>query len=146
MGGSIVRLGLYLTQASILKATALWLAILVLAMLNGTLREKWLVPSLGSFSALVLSGILLSACIFLVALAAAPWYGQLSSAQWLGVGALWLAMTLAFEFGFGRYVQHKAWSELLEAYAFKGGNLWPLVLAVVLISPWLAAKLRGLVG
>jgi hypothetical protein len=135
-----------MASVTVLKAAALWLAVLALAMLNGAAREKLLAPSLGSSSALVLSGIVLSACVFLVALLAAPWYGRLSSAQWFGVGALWLAMTLAFEFGFGRYVQHKAWSELLEAYAFKGGNLWPLVLAVVLISPWLAAKLRGLVG
>lgn len=127
------------------KAAALWLAILVLAMANGTLREKLLVPSLGSFAALVLSGILLSACVFLVALLAAPWYGRLSAAQWLAVGALWLAMTLAFELGFGRFVQHKGWAEILEAYTFKGGNLWPLALGVVLISPWLAAKLRALI-
>jgi hypothetical protein len=134
-----------LTQAPIFRAAVLWFAILALAMLNGTLREKWLVPALGSFPALILSGILLSGCIFVVALLAAPWYGPLASAQWLGVGALWLAMTLAFEFGFGRLVQHKPWAEILAAYTFKGGNLWPLVLAVVLISPWLAAKLRGLV-
>ena len=127
------------------KAGALWLAILVFAMLNGTLREKLLVPSLGSFPALLLSGILLSGCIFVVALLAAPWYGRLPSAQWLALGALWLAMTLAFEFGFGRFVQHKPWAEILEAYTFKGGNLWPAVLVVALISPWLAAKLRALV-
>ena len=127
------------------KAGALWLAILVFAMLNGTLREKLLVPSLGSFPALLLSGILLSGCIFVVALLAAPWYGRLPSAQWLALGALWLAMTLAFEFGFGRLVQHKPWAEILEAYTFKGGNLWPAVLVVVLISPWLTAKLRALV-
>ena len=134
-----------LTQASIFRAVVLWLAILALAMANGTLREKWLVPSLGSVSALVLSGILLSACVFIVALLAAPWYGRLSSAQWLAVGALWLGMTLAFEFGFGRFAQHKAWAEILEAYTFKGGTLWPLVLAMILLSPWLAAKLRALV-
>ena len=54
------------------KAVALWLGILALAMLNGAAREKLLVPSLGSFGALVLSGLLLSACVFLVALVAAP--------------------------------------------------------------------------
>ena len=53
------------------KAVALWFGILALAMLNGAAREKLLVPSLGSFGALVLSGLLLSACVFLVALVAA---------------------------------------------------------------------------
>lgn len=125
---------------------ALWFAVLALAMANGIAREKALVPALGPFAALVASGIVLSTCIFLVALGAAPWYGRLSSAQWLGVGALWLAMTLVFEFGFGRLVQHKSWAELFDAYTFKGGNIWPLVLLVVLLAPWLAAKLRGVVG
>ena len=128
------------------KALALWFAILALAMANGIAREKALVPAFGPFAALIASGIVLSSCIFLVAAFAAPWIGRMAAAQWLGVGALWLVMTLAFEFGFGRLVQHKGWAELLAAYTFKGGNLWPLVLVVVLISPWLAAKLRGLVS
>ena len=126
-----------------LKATALWFAVLALAMANGIAREKVLVPAIGPLAGLVASGITLSACVFLVALAAAPWYGRLSSARWLAVGMLWLAMTLAFEFGFGRLVQHKSWTELLEAYTFKGGNIWPLVLLVVLLAPWAAAKLCG---
>jgi hypothetical protein len=126
-----------------LKATALWFVVLALAMANGIARETLLVPAIGAFGGLVASGIILSACVFLVALAAAPWYGRLSGGQWLGVGVFWLAMTLAFEFGFGRLAQHKSWSELFQAYAFRGGNIWPLVLLVVLLAPWLAAKLRG---
>ena len=134
-----------MSAVALTKAAALWLAILALAMANGALREKWLVPTLGSIPALILSGVLLSGCILVVALLGAPWYGPLSGAQWLGIGALWLALTLAFEFGFGRLVQHKAWAELFEAYSFKGGNIWPLVLLVVLLAPWLAARLRDLV-
>ena len=126
-----------------LKALALWLAILILAILNGVLREKALIPTMGSFGALIASGILLSACIFLVAFVGAPWYGRLSSSQWLLIGVFWLLLTLIFEFGFGRFVQHKNWPELFQAYTFEGGNIWPLVLVVTLISPWLAARWRG---
>jgi hypothetical protein len=129
-----------------LKAIALWLAILFLAVLNGTLREKALVPAIGSFAAFIASGIALSGCVFLVAFIAAPWYGRLSSSQWLIVGAFWLLLTVAFEFGFGRLVLHKPWAELLEAYTFEGGNIWPLVLGATLVSPWLAARWRGLVA
>jgi hypothetical protein len=128
-----------------LKALALWVAILILAMLNGTLREKILIPSIGSFGALIVSGIILSGCIFLVAFLAAPWYGKLTPSAWLLIGLLWLSLTLVFEFGFGRFVQHKEWPELFEAYTFKGGNIWPLVLVATAISPWLTAKWRGLV-
>jgi len=128
----------------LLKALVLWIAILVLAILNGTLREKALIPAMGSFGALISSGIVLSVCIVLVAFLTAPWYGTLPSSQYWLLGLFWLFLTLLFEFSFGRFVQHKDWAQLLEAYTFKGGNIWPVVLAVTLLSPWLAARLRGL--
>lgn len=128
-----------------LKALVLWVAILFLAMLNGALREKILIPSIGPTGALVTSGIILSGCIFLVAFLAAPWYGKLTPSTWLFIGLWWLALTLVFEFGFGRFVQNKEWPELFEMYTFKGGNIWPLVLVATLVSPWLAAKWHGLV-
>jgi len=125
------------------KAFVLWLAILLLAILNGALREAVLIPAFGAFAGLIASGVLLSLLVFAVAFAAAPWYGPLPSSQWWLIGALWLLLTVAFEFGFGRLVQHKPWPELLDAYTFRGGNIWPLVLVVVFVSPWLAATLRG---
>jgi hypothetical protein len=121
------------------------LAILVLAILNGILREKVLVPALGSAAGLVASGILLSVCILFIAWMGAPWYGLLPSRQWFLIGVFWLLLTLIFEFGFGRIAQHKTWTELFEAYTFKGGNIWPLVLLVTLFAPWLMAKIRGFV-
>jgi hypothetical protein len=124
-----------------LKAVLLWLAILVLAMLNGLLREAVLLPRLGRVEALVASGLLLSLLILLVAVIGAPWYGTPGPNPWT-IGALWLALTLSFEFGFGRLVQHRPWPELLAPYTFRGGNLWPLVLAVTAAAPRLAAWAR----
>jgi hypothetical protein len=128
---------------SVLKAFALWLVILALAIANGVLREKVLIPTLGSTMGLVSSGGLLSAGILLVAWAGAPWYGPLASGQWMLVGAFWLVLTLTFEFGLGRLVQHKTWGEMLAAYTFKGGNIWPVVLLVTFAAPWLVAKIKG---
>ena len=125
-----------------IKAATLWLVILILAILNGTLREKALIPVLGDVPGLVTSGIILSLCIFLVAFAAAPWYGQMTAPRWLRVGLFWLVLTLAFEFGFGLFVQGKSPADLLDAYTFRGGNLWPVVLVAIVLSPWLAARLR----
>jgi len=125
-----------------LKATALWMAILVLAILNGALREEILIPAFGNFTGLVVSGILLSVCIFVVAFAAVPWYGLLDSRRWLLVGLFWVLLTVVFEFSFGRLVQNKTWAELFNAYTFRGGNIWPTVLLVTLLSPWYAARLR----
>ena len=126
-----------------LKATAIWLLILVCAVLNGALREAWLMPWFGRPAALVASGVLLSLVILGISLLAAPWLGRLTAAQCLSVGLLWLVLTLAFEFGFGRLVQHRSWQELGAAYTFQDGNIWPLVLVVTFFAPLLAARLRS---
>ena len=134
-----------MTTSVWIKAAALWLAVLVLAILNGALRERALIPTFGSFAGLVASGIILCACILVVTFVAAPWYGRLASRQWFLIGLFWLLLTLVFEFSFGRFVQHKTWTELFDAYAFRGGNIWPVVLLTTFLTPWIAARLRGLV-
>ncbi|MCF8035419.1 MAG: hypothetical protein K9K62_00975 [Desulfobacteraceae bacterium] len=125
-----------------LKALAIWTGILVLAVLNGALREAILVPKLGMAAGLVVSGVLLSALIIVVAYLALPWLGARRTIELLGIGIGWLALTLVFEFSFG-LLQGKSWQVMLEAYTFKGGNIWPAVLIVTAIAPYLAAKLRG---
>lgn len=125
-----------------LRAAAVWLLILVCAVANGALREAVLVPWLGRTAALVLSGLLLSTCVLVAAMLLVAWLPRLPARHYGGIGVGWLAATLAFEFGFGRLVQGKAWAELIEAYHFHGGNLWPVVLLVVLVAPWWAARWR----
>lgn len=126
----------------VVKALIIWLAILMLAMANGLLREAVLMPRLGTPAALVLSGLLLSALILGMAYLSLPWLKAEAPIQYWLVGFGWLALTLVFEFSFG-LLQGKSWPVMLEAYSFKGGNLWPLVLAVTALAPYLAARLRG---
>ena len=40
-------------------------------------------------------------------------------------------------------VQHQSWQQLVEAYTFKDGNLWPLVLVVTFVAPLLAVRVRS---
>ena len=124
------------------KALVIWVGILFLAIANGMLRESVLVPGFGTPTALVLSGLLLSALIIGVAYFSLPWlHISRPLVLWI-VGLGWLVLTLVFEFSFGLW-QGKSWSELLEAYTFKGCNLWPVVLAVTALAPYIAARLRG---
>ena len=122
----------------LLKSLIAWVLILCLAVANGALREAVLIPSLGRSSGLILSGVLLCLCVAAVAYVLVRVNRDITLTQSLFVGVLWLCLTLAFEFSFGRYVQHKSWSELLTAYTFKDGNLWPIVLLVTLLAPFLA--------
>lgn len=124
----------------VLKAAAIWLLILVLAVLNGGFREAVLLPSVGEPLAFVLSGILLSLCIVVVSLVLVPRVGRLTTTQSLNLGLLWVVLTLMFEFSFGRVIQGRPWSELLQAYTFRDGNIWPLVLVVTFFAPLLAVR------
>jgi hypothetical protein len=58
------------------------------------------------------------------------------------VGALWLALTLAFEFGVGHYGFGKAWPELLADYDLRHGRIWIAVLVVTLLAPLWTVRLR----
>ena len=92
---------------------------------------------------MTLSGVLLSIWILSISIALTPWFGTLTTAQSLSIGLSWVAMTVVFELVFGRVVQRKEWSTLLAAYTFKDGNVWPLVLVVTFLAPFLAGQLRG---
>lgn len=127
----------------LLRPVAAWLLILVLAIVNGILREAVLLPGLSIPVAFVLSGLLLSSFILVVAVALARWLKLISLSRCLAVGALWLGLTIIFEFGFGGMVQGRSWTEMLEAYTFKDGNIWPLVLVVTFVAPLIATRVRG---
>jgi hypothetical protein len=58
----------------------------------------------------------------------------------LTIGGLWLALTTAFEFCFGRLVAKKSWSELTADYNLTRGRLWPVVLAGIAIGPEVARR------
>ena len=125
-----------------LKSLVIWASILVLAVANGALRESLLIPRVGDPAALILSGLLLSTLIIGVAYLSLPWLQISRPVQLLAVGLGWLALTLFFEFSFGLW-QGKSWPDLLEAYTFKNGNIWPVVLAATFLAPYIAARLRG---
>lgn len=128
----------------VLKACALWLLLLVLAILNAAIREQLLAPWVGPRFALPLSGLSLSLLIFFATLGVVPWLKAGNAARYGMVGVMWLVMTILFEFLFGHFVSGRPWAELVDAYNILTGNLWPVVLLVITVSPYVAARRRGL--
>ena len=126
---------------TLLKSVLVWVAILVLAILNGALRDMVLVHALGPTSARLISGVVLCSIIVAAAALAAPWLGRPPLRSFWWIGALWFVLTLGFETAVG-YAEHQSWQRLLDAYTFQGGNLWPLVLVTTLIAPWIGARIR----
>jgi hypothetical protein len=125
-----------------MRVVAVWVLILLFAIVNGALREAVLIPKLGKPVALVLSGLLLSCIILMLAVWLAHWMRLDTRSRCLYVGLLWVSLTLAFEFGFGT-IRGQSLAELLEPYTFKGDNIWPVVLVVTLFAPLVGARLRN---
>jgi hypothetical protein len=118
---------------------------LAVAIGNGAARVALLNPMLGDAAGHVASTILLCALIGALTWAAIGWIGP-SSAVGAGViGALWTALTVGFEFSFGRFVTHTPWAALLADYDVTRGRIWILVLATTSIAPYLAARARHLI-
>ncbi|HEY9110538.1 MAG TPA: hypothetical protein VIM92_02045 [Rhodanobacteraceae bacterium] len=124
------------------KAIIVWLVILGLAFANAALREAVLVPWIGKVRGLTLSGVILSVLVLTVAYMTLPWIGASRVIELLAVGMGWLVFTLSFDLLMGA-IQGEPIRQQFDAYLFKRGNLWLVILLVTASAPWLAAKLRG---
>jgi len=122
-----------------LYAAMTWVVLVFIAILNAGVREGFFSPTFGDHIGHVVSSIMLSVLIFIVA------YIFIRSIDieytaldpWL-IGAMWLALTVTFEFLFGHYVMGHPWSRLLADYNIMEGKIWVLVLISTFISPPLA--------
>lgn len=124
-----------------LAAAGAWLLLLAAAVVLGGAREAWLQPRMGEPAAHVLGTLAFLAVQWsltaaLVWLTGAWWQAW---PQWIAVGAFWLGLTLAFEFGFFHYVMGHPWSRLLHDYNLAAGRLWSLVVLSDAVAPPLLA-------
>lgn len=126
------------------KALLLWFVLMVLAIANGTVRVKLIIPQTGLAAGLAISTVMLCALILLTTWIIIRWIAPADAQQAWIVGALWLIMTLTFEFGAGHFLFKKSWAELLVDYDITKGRIWVLVPVVTAMAPWLMARLRGL--
>jgi hypothetical protein len=117
------------------RVFGVWVLLAVLMSANGIFRELVLRNALGSEMAEYVSIALGLTVILLITRVFFRPLEVLSTAQLLGVGALYVVMTVAFEFLVGHFVDHKPWQELAAAYRFWRGELWPFVLLITGLTP-----------
>lgn len=130
----------------IARALVVWCLLLLLAVFNGGVRDTWLSPALGDTAGRAISTVLLSLLILVATWLTVRWIGPSSAGRAMAVGALWVILTLAFEFGVGHYGFGKSWAELLADYDVLRGRIWILVLLVTFLAPLLTARFRGMLA
>jgi hypothetical protein len=127
----------------VLIYAASWIGMVILAILNGIIRERvygqfmheLTAHQLSTFIIIILSAVYIWILtgIFLIE----------SSRQAFMIGGMWLVMTIVFEFGFGHYIVGHPWSKLFHDYNLFKGRVWLLVLVWTFIAPYVFYRIRS---
>ncbi|HEV7332833.1 MAG TPA: hypothetical protein VGN63_17470 [Flavisolibacter sp.] len=111
-----------------------WFPMLLLAILNGIIREALLIKQMNIAKAHQVSTLTLLCLLGMYMVVFLRWSPPASAMQAVFIGSAWMFLTLLFEFGFGRY-RGNSWQSMLAEYNLLEGKLWVLVPASILLIP-----------
>ena len=127
-----------------IRAFTVWLIIMVVESLHGTLRTLFLEPWLGSFRARQIS-VFTGCLMFLgITLLFIRWIRVESAKLLIAIGFFWIVLTVLFEFTLVRSLLGFTWERAVEDFDLSRGGLMIFGLLFMLFTPLLAAKLRGI--
>lgn len=126
----------------ILKYTIAWIPMVFIAIMNGAARQLGYGRFVSELTAHQISCFTGIALFFLYTFALSAFMPLNNTRQTFIVGAIWLGLTVAFEFIFGHYVAGQPWSRLFHDYNMLAGRLWSLVLISLTFMPYLVYRIR----
>lgn len=95
-----------------LRGLAIWVVIVLAESLHGTARRLLLEPYTGDFRARQIAVFTGAAIILAIALLSVRWLRANGTFELVGVGLLWLRLTVAFELLLGRAVLKYSWERI----------------------------------
>ena len=126
------------------RAFAIWLLIMFVESIHGTLRQIFLAPVVGDFPARRIAFFVGMLLIFLIAYFFIRWIRAETTLALFAVGLLWAFLTLLFEFSLGFFVLGYSRERMFEDYDVSRGGLMGFGIAFMIFVPYMAAKLRGI--
>ncbi|MFN5751288.1 MAG: hypothetical protein ACK47G_02180 [Pseudanabaena sp.] len=130
----------------ILTSILVWLVFIFAESLNGTARIFWLIPLLGDSLAHQISFAIGSLLIVTIATLFIGWLEASKFIQLLSIGLAWLLLTVLFEIALGRFVLAYSWEQIAADYNLLQGGLMPIGLVLLVLSPFIATKIRGILS
>lgn len=100
----------------------MWLVVMAVEFVHGTLRWIFLRPRVGNFRSSQIGVFTGSVLLLLIVYVCEPWMALQSFADCLRVGLLWVVPTLAFEWNFARYVLGRSWESIAAEYNLSHGD------------------------
>jgi hypothetical protein len=118
-----------------------WFAMVVLAILNGIIRQSFLLLYTTEPVAHIISTFMFLIVQSLVIYLYVRIKHIKEMSALIKIGVFWVVLTILFEFVFGHYVMNHPWEKLLADYNIFAGRLWLLVLLNNIIAPLISGKL-----
>jgi hypothetical protein len=122
-----------------------WLIIIFAEIIHGVLRGLFLVPVVGDFESRQIGVFTGSFIILIIACKTVRWIGAKIKTELMITGLIWMLLTIAFEISFGRIVMNSAWERILSDFNIFNGGLLSLGMLFLMLSPLIAAKIRGII-
>lgn len=126
--------------AHLRKYLAAWLAMLLVSVANGAVRDFTYGRRMSELAAHQLSTVISVVLLGMVIRLCIRRWPPASGREALTVGLLWLAMTVAFEFLFFHYAGGHSWAALLANYNVFEGRVWVMVLLWIALAPYLVCR------
>ena len=127
-----------------MRAFGVWVLIVPIAIINGGIRQGLISPRTGDTAGRAISTVMRCAAILMLSWLTIGGMRPTTARDVWSIGALWVTLTLAFEFLAGHFVFGTPSRELLADSNVFRGRIWVLVLITTATAPWLAAQRRGL--
>ena len=126
-----------------IRTLAVWLLLIFVESVHGTLRQMFLAPLVGDFTARRIAFFVALGLILAVALLTIRWLDA-PSRKFLYIAALiWMILTASFEFLIGRFVMNLSWDRIFEDYDVTRGGLMAFGLLFLVFAPAIAIRIRG---
>ena len=126
-----------------LKYFLAWLPIVILGLINATIRQLVYANYVSELAAHQISTLTFGILVGVYAWALSHFLEPLTPGQAIGVGLLWVVLTVVFEFSLGRFVIGDSWSKLLGDYNILEGRVWGLFILWVGLAPYVFFRIRA---
>jgi hypothetical protein len=120
-----------------------WVPMLIIAIANGALRQLTFGRVMSEIHAHQFSTVIGAVLIGLFVYVVIRKWPPSSAKQSFWIGLIWLMLTVAFEFAFGRWAMHRTWVQLLGDYNPAAERVWIVFLAWLTVAPYVFFKVRN---